>query len=66
MCLLEEGKDPEAATKAARVSRSYEEYSREFIVGTPEEISERLEPMVEAGVDYFITYCPASPTTPLP
>ena len=58
VCLLEEGKDPEAATKEARGSRSYEEYSREFIVGTAEEISERLEPMVEAGVDYFITYLP--------
>ena len=56
--LLEEGEDPEEATKEARGSKSYAEYSREFIVGTPGEISERLQPMVEAGVDYFITYLP--------
>jgi F420-dependent oxidoreductase-like protein len=64
--LLEAGEDPEAATKEARGSRSYEEYSREFMVGTPEEIFERLEPMVEAGVDYFITYLPRVAYDPAP
>jgi len=28
------------------------------MVGTADEISERLQPMVDAGVDYFITYLP--------
>ena len=28
------------------------------MVGTAEEISERLQPRVEAGVDYFIVYMP--------
>src|SRR5215211_344864 len=56
--LLEEGEDPEEATKEHRGSKSYEEYSQEFMVGTPGEIGERLNPMVEAGVEYFITYLP--------
>src|SRR5215207_6211217 len=56
--LLEEGEDPESATALARGSKSYDKYSKEFMVGTAEEISERLRPMVDAGVNYFITYLP--------
>lgn len=64
--LLEEGEDPEAATEEARGSKSYAEYSREFMVGTPEQITERLQPMVDAGVDYFITYLPRVAYDPAP
>ena len=64
--LLEDGEDPEAATKEARGSKSYDEYSREFMVGTPEQIVERLQPMVDAGVDYFITYLPRVAQDPTP
>ena len=64
--LLEEGEDPEEATKEHRGSKSYEEYSQEFMVGTPGEISERLNPMVEAGVEYFITYLPRVAYDPTP
>ena len=64
--LLEDGEDPEQATREARGSRSLEEYSREFIVGTPAEIVERLDPMVEAGIDYFITYLPRVAYDPAP
>ena len=56
--LLEEGEDPQTATKDARGPRSYEEYSRQFIIGTAEEVIERLKPMADAGVNYFITYLP--------
>jgi alkanesulfonate monooxygenase SsuD/methylene tetrahydromethanopterin reductase-like flavin-dependent oxidoreductase (luciferase family) len=56
--LLEEGEDPEEATKAVRGSKSYAEYSQRFMVGTPGEISERLRPLVDAGVNYFIVYLP--------
>ena len=56
--LLEPGEDPEAATEEARGPKSYAEYSQQFMVGTADEISERLQPMVDAGVDYFITYLP--------
>ena len=64
--LLEEAEDPEEATKEARGSRSYEEYSREFMVGTAEQISERLQPLVEAGANYFITYLPRVAYVPAP
>ena len=64
--LLEEGEDPEEATKEHRGSKSYEEYSQEFMVGTSEEIVERLHPMVEAGVEYFITYLPRVACDPTP
>ena len=64
--LLEEGEEPEEATREARGSRSYDEYSREFIVGTAEQISERLRPMVEAGVNYFIAYMPRVAYDPAP
>ena len=56
--LLEEGEDPEEATSLARGTRSYDEYSKEFMVGTADEISERLQPKVDAGVNYFIVYLP--------
>jgi F420-dependent oxidoreductase-like protein len=66
VCLLREDEDPEEATREARGSSSYEEYSKEFMVGTPEEVSSRLEPMVEAGVNYFITYLPRAAYDPEP
>ena len=56
--LLEEGDDPDSATALARGGMSYDEYSRRFMVGTAEEISERLQPLVETGVDYFRVYLP--------
>ncbi len=56
--LLEEGEDPDSATALARGGMSYDEYSRRFMVGTAEEISERLQPLVETGVNYFQVYLP--------
>jgi F420-dependent oxidoreductase-like protein len=64
--LLEEGENPEEATQEARGAQSYDEYSRQFMVGTAGEISERLQPMVEAGVNYFITYLPRIAYDPAP
>jgi F420-dependent oxidoreductase-like protein len=56
--LLEEGEDPSSATAHARGGTSYDEYAKRFMVGTAEEIVERLHPKVEAGVNYFIVYLP--------
>ncbi len=64
--LLHEGESAEEATREARGSKSYTEYSREYIVGTPEEVAERLRPMVEAGINYFITYLPRVAYDPEP
>jgi alkanesulfonate monooxygenase SsuD/methylene tetrahydromethanopterin reductase-like flavin-dependent oxidoreductase (luciferase family) len=64
--LLADGEDPEQATREARGSLGFEEYSREFMIGTAGEIVERLDPMVEAGIDYFITYLPRVAYDPTP
>ena len=64
--LLDEGEDPEKATEQARMGRSYEEYSKEFIVGTPDQVVEALQPKVEAGVEYFIVYMPRVAYDPTP
>jgi alkanesulfonate monooxygenase SsuD/methylene tetrahydromethanopterin reductase-like flavin-dependent oxidoreductase (luciferase family) len=56
--LVEEGEDLESATALARGGMSYGEYARRFMVGTAEEISERLQPLVETGVNYFQVYMP--------
>jgi F420-dependent oxidoreductase-like protein len=64
--LLEEGEDPEDATALARGSMSFDEYSKRFMVGTAEEICERLQPRVDAGVNYFITYMPRVAYDPTP
>ncbi|HEX2182746.1 MAG TPA: LLM class F420-dependent oxidoreductase, partial [Rubrobacteraceae bacterium] len=56
--LLEDGDDPEEATALARRGMNFDKYSQQFIVGTAEEIVERLRPRVDAGVNYFITYMP--------
>ncbi len=64
--LLQEGDDPEQATSAARSGQSYDEYAREYIVGTPEQVAERLAPMARAGIDYFIVYLPRVAYDPEP
>ena len=64
--LLNEGEDPEKATEQARMGRSYEEYSKEFVVGTPDQVVEALQPKVEAGVEYFIVYMPRIAYDPTP
>ena len=63
--LLEEGDDPVETTALARGGMSYDEYSDRFMVGTAEEIVERLRPRVEAGVNYFIVYMPRVAYEPL-
>ncbi len=64
--LLEDNEAPEKATEKARMGRSYEEYSKEFIIGTPEQVVEALQPKVEAGVEYFIVYMPRVAYDPTP
>ena len=64
--LLDEGEDPKKATEQARMCRSYEEYSKEFIVGTPDQVVETLQPKVEVGVEYFIVYMPRVAYDPTP
>ncbi len=58
--LLKPGDDPEKATEQAR-SRSnvsYEVFSRMALVGTPDQVVERLQQYKDVGVNYFIFYMP--------
>ena len=56
--LVDSAADAEGATAQARQGRSLEEYARGVMVGTPDEIVERLRQRVEAGVNYFIVSVP--------
>ena len=60
LLLLESGRDPETATATARapLGMSHEEFSKNFWVGTPDEIAQRLRPVIAAGIDYIIFYMP--------
>ena len=56
--LLNEGADPEQATKAARGARSYEGFSRGYTVGTADQIAQQIEPLIDAGANYILVYFP--------
>ncbi len=56
--LLHPGEDPVTATAQSRRDTSYEEYSKSYWVGTPDEIKARLDPLLEAGINYIILYMP--------
>ena len=58
--LVDAGADREAATAAARapLGMSYEEFANVAWVGTPDEIGDRLQPAIDAGIDYVIFYIP--------
>ncbi len=58
--LLEEGADPEQSTAPARRGTPYEDFVRNRLVGGVEEIAARIESLVEAGINYLITYFPGA------
>jgi F420-dependent oxidoreductase-like protein len=56
--LVDHPADAERATRLARGELSLEEYGRNVIVGTPATVTERLQPYLQAGIDYFIVTIP--------
>jgi alkanesulfonate monooxygenase SsuD/methylene tetrahydromethanopterin reductase-like flavin-dependent oxidoreductase (luciferase family) len=60
------GDDPEAATAQARRNLTFDEYSKSFWVGTPDEIVRRLQPIVDAGANYILVYMPRVAYDPEP
>ncbi|MDP9366516.1 MAG: LLM class F420-dependent oxidoreductase [Chloroflexota bacterium] len=56
--LLENEADAEQATALARGEQSLEAYSKQFWIGTADQIAERMQPLVDAGADYIIVYMP--------
>ena len=57
---LKPGQDPEQATEKVRATFgwSYEELTKQAMVGTPDQIVERLRAVTDTGVNYLITYFP--------
>jgi F420-dependent oxidoreductase-like protein len=56
--LIENEANAEQETAQARGNRPYDKYARATIVGTPEMVRERLQPKIDAGIDYFIISIP--------
>jgi F420-dependent oxidoreductase-like protein len=56
--VLKPGEDPEQATEKARraVGMSYGDMARSAVIGTPEQIVERVRSVVDAGANYVIFY----------
>jgi F420-dependent oxidoreductase-like protein len=54
--LINPGDDPVAATAHVRGNLSYEDFTRWFVVGTAEQITEQMRQRADAGVTYFILY----------
>lgn len=55
------GADPEQATAAVRKQlgeMNFAEYSKANVVGPPEQIAEKIQAGVDAGMDYAINYIP--------
>jgi F420-dependent oxidoreductase-like protein len=56
--LLREGEDPEAATAPVRGDRSFADFAKGTVVGTPEQIRAHVQALSDAGIDYVIVYMP--------
>lgn len=53
--------DPRTAaeeTALVRAGQPFEEYASETVVGTPQQVRERLQPYLDAGIEYFIISIP--------
>ena len=55
---IAKGADPERATARARGKTSYADFASGVTVGDAAAIRDRIEPLIEAGIDYLITYIP--------
>ncbi len=56
--LVENEGQEEQETAQARGEQSYEAYAKNTIVGTPEKVVARIQPIIEAGANYFILSFP--------
>ena len=55
------GADAEQQTSHLRETMgnvSWEDFQKAFVVGTPDQVAEHLQPSIEAGADYIINYIP--------
>jgi F420-dependent oxidoreductase-like protein len=58
LVIVEKESDLEKATAPLRGDMSLEEYRQRELVGTPDQLTERIEAIAEAGIDYLIVYLP--------
>jgi F420-dependent oxidoreductase-like protein len=58
--LLQEGEDGEQVTQKAReaLSASWEDFQKDFVVGTADRVIEALQAKTDAGIDYHLVYLP--------
>ena len=56
--VVDDMNEAEQATADARGDRPFDDYATGTIVGTPEMIRERLQPVIEGGIDYLIVTIP--------
>ncbi|MEJ7901311.1 MAG: hypothetical protein WKF63_05655, partial [Thermomicrobiales bacterium] len=54
--LTREGEDPVAATAHVRGERSYEEFAKGKVIGSPDRVQSHINDLQEAGIDYVIVY----------
>ena len=55
---IERGANPERATARVRGTMSYDDFANQVTVGDAQAIRDEIEPRIEAGIDYLITYIP--------
>jgi len=58
LLLLEDGADRDAAIEANRGALSFERFRNQFLIGGVEEVSERIQNLIDVGIEYVIAYIP--------
>ena len=56
--LIEDGADPVTASAQARGAIPFEDYARDNFIGTAAQLTDRINSLVNVGIDYLITYFP--------
>jgi F420-dependent oxidoreductase-like protein len=54
--LIEKGEDPEKASEAVRQGIPFDEFASGFLIGTPQDVAEKVEQFAAVGIDYVIMY----------
>ncbi len=55
---IDKGDDPQKATQKALGPMDWERFSKDNLIGTEDEIADKVEAALEAGADYIIFYVP--------
>jgi F420-dependent oxidoreductase-like protein len=56
--LLEDGEDRDAAIERNRQAWTTERFTNQFLIGGVDVVAERIEQLLESGIDYIIAYFP--------